>query len=163
MSAARRFPLLLLLVASIAVVGAAWASQLWGGLIPCELCLYERWPYYAVIAASAVALPAGERRLTTTALAFAALAFLAGAGLAFYHVGVEHHWFAGPSACTGAGPAASIEELRQRLLAQQPVQCDQPQWSLFGVTLAGWNVLASLVLAWGALWALRRPSLGRAG
>ncbi len=154
MSGTRRFPLLLL-AASIAVVGAAWASQLWGGLQPCELCLYERWPYYAVIAASALALLAGKRRVTTTALAFAALVFLAGAGLAFYHVGVEQHWFAGPSACTGGGPANSIEELRRRLLAQQPVACDQPQWSLFGVTLAGWNLLASLLLAAGALWALR--------
>jgi disulfide bond formation protein DsbB len=150
---------LLLLVASAAVVGAAWASQLLGGLQPCELCLYQRWPYYAVIAAALTALVAGRRDTTAALLALAALLFLAGAALAFYHVGVEQHWFAGPTACTGLGDAGSMEEFRRRLLAQQPVQCDQPQWALFGVSLAGWNVLASLALMLFCLWALRRPDL----
>ena len=155
---------LLLFAASAAILAAAWASQIWGGLIPCELCLYERWPYYAVLTLSLAALLAGRRATTRAALALAALVFLAGAALAFYHVGVEHHWVAGPDACTSrGGPAASAEELRRRLLAQQPVMCDQPQWTLFGVTLAGWNFLASLLLAAGSVWAWRRPLLRREG
>lgn len=160
MTRARRFPLLLLL-ASAAVVGGAWISEIWGRLQPCELCLYERWPYYAVLALSALALLAGRRGVTAAVLALAALIFLAGAALAFYHVGVEHHWFAGPSACTGGGAADSVEALRRRLLAQQPVACDQPQWALFGITLAGFNLLASLALALFCLWARRRPLYGR--
>jgi disulfide bond formation protein DsbB len=154
MTAARRLPLLLL-IASLAIVGGAWAFQLWGGLAPCELCLYQRWPYYAVIAGSVVALVPGRGSVTGALLWLAAITFVIGAGLAFYHVGVEQHWFAGPSACTGAGPAASAADLERRLLAQQPVACDQPQWSLFGVTLAGWNLVASLVLAVLCLWARR--------
>ena len=157
MTRARLLPLLLLL-ASAAVVGGAWGFQLIGGLEPCELCLYQRWPYYAVIAASALALVLGRRGVTRALLALAALAFLAGAGLAAYHVGVEQHWIAGPTACTSSGaPAGSIEELRRRLLAQPVVECDQVQWSLLGVSLAGWNVAASLALALGCLVALRRP------
>jgi disulfide bond formation protein DsbB len=158
MTAARILPLLLL-IASAAIVGGAWAFQLWGGLFPCELCLYQRWPYYVVIALSLVALLAGRVSIAALLLMLAALAFLIGAGLAFYHVGVEQHWFAGPSACTGAAAAGSLEDFRRRLLAQQPVACDAPQWSLFGVTLAGWNLVASLLLVAFCLWG--RRALGR--
>jgi disulfide bond formation protein DsbB len=154
MTSARLFPLLLL-IAAAAVIAGAWGFQIIGGLAPCELCLYERWPYYAVIAAALVAFIAGRRGLTRAFLALAMLVFLAGAGLALYHVGVEQHWIAGPSACTGAGPAGSIEELRRRLLAQQVVQCDEVQWSLFGLSLAAWNAVISLALAIAAAAMLR--------
>jgi disulfide bond formation protein DsbB len=156
MAAVRLAPLLVLL-ASAAVVGGALLSQYVGGLQPCELCLYQRWPYYGVILITLVAVAVGRSGLTGAILALAALAFLIGAGLAFYHVGVEQHWFAGPTACTGGGAADdSLEDFRRRLLAQQPVACDQPQWTLFGVSLAGWNLLASLGLAALCLGALRQ-------
>jgi disulfide bond formation protein DsbB len=74
-----------------------------------------------------------------------AAVFAIGSGLAFYHVGVEQHWFAGPSACTaGAGGAMTLEEMKRQILGTAPVLCDRVQWSLFGVSLAGWNLLASL-------------------
>lgn len=159
MSQLRRIPLLLL-VASAAIVGAALLSQYVGGLTPCELCLAERWPYYIVIVLSLVALLVGRRGVTLGVTALCGLVFLASAGLAFYHVGVEQHWFAGPGACTGGGGAAqSIADLKAQLLATKPVRCDEVQWSLFGVSLAGWNFVASLLLAGFSLSSLRRPSL----
>ena len=163
MDANRTVPLLIL-IASAALVGGALLFQHVGGLQPCELCLYQRWPYYTVIVLSALALAAGHPAITSMVTGIAALAFLIGAGLAFYHVGVEQHWFAGPGACTGASAATgSIEEFRARLMAQQPVRCDEPQWALFGVSLAGWNLLASAALVIFCLLALRAPALrGRA-
>jgi disulfide bond formation protein DsbB len=160
MTSERRAPLLLFLV-SAAVVGTALLSQYVGGLAPCELCLYERWPYYGVAAVALAAAVIGSRMASRMALVGAVLAFLAGAGLAFYHVGVEQHWFAGPAACTAgnAGPPANFEEYKRRLMQQQVVACDQPQWTLFGVSLAGFNLLASLFLAVGSLAALR-PGAG---
>jgi disulfide bond formation protein DsbB len=153
------------LLASAAVLGVALLSQYWGGLRPCELCLLQRWPWVAAIAISLVALFAGARgALPWLALALAAV-FVVGAGLAFYHVGVEQHWFAGPSTCTaGAGKATTLEELKRQLSATAPVLCDKVQWSLFGVSLAGWNLLASLGMAAGCGAAFagtrRRTSLG---
>ena len=136
------------LAASVAVLGAALLSQYWGGLAPCELCLLERWPWWIAIAIAAASWLAGGRLALPIPAILLALVFVAGAGVAFYHVGVEQHWFAGPSACTASGGGAiSIEELRAQLLGKQPVMCDQVQWSLFGVSLAGWNFLASLALA----------------
>jgi disulfide bond formation protein DsbB len=156
----------LILLGSVAVIGGAWLFQLVGGLAPCELCLYERWPDYAAIpVAAALCLPRATRRVGgRLGAAVLLILFIASSALAFYHVGVEQHWFAGPTACTGGGGPAprSIEELQKQLLGQQPVQCDQPQWSLFGVTLAGANLLASLVLAALSLVALRRAAGRRA-
>ena len=136
------------LLASAAVLGAALLSQYWGGLRPCELCLLQRWPWAAAITVALVALFAGGRgALPWLGLVLAAV-FVAGIGLAFYHVGVEQHWFAGPSACTAnAGRATTLEELKRQLSATAPVLCDKVQWSLFGVSLAGWNLLASLAMA----------------
>jgi disulfide bond formation protein DsbB len=147
----------LALLGSAAVIAGALLFQYVGGLAPCELCLYERWPYYAAMPLAAVLLPLARRRKAAVGGGLLLAAVFAGsAALGFYHVGVEQHWFAGPAACTGAGKTANtIEQLRAQLLHQQPVQCDQPQWALFGVTLAGWNLLASMALALVALEAVR--------
>ncbi len=156
------------LIASAIVLGTALASQYWGGLAPCELCLLQRWPWAAAITIAIVALFVGERgSLPWVALALT-LVFIVGIGFAFYHLGVEQRWFAGPSACTpSTGAATTLEEMRQRILNAQLVRCDEPQWSLYGVSLAGWNLLASLVMALlcaAAFWyarPLRRPGPGR--
>lgn len=143
----RRVPFLLFVAAGV-VVGSALLSQYVGGLVPCELCLAERWPYYVVMGLNLVALLAGNRGLTQAVLALSVLAFVVSAGLGAYHVGVEQHWIAGPTACTGGSTsgAGSIEDLQKLLLQQQPVRCDEVQWSLFGVSLAGWNLVVSLLL-----------------
>src|SRR5581483_5870737 len=106
-----------------------------GHLEPCELCLAERWPYYIAIALSLVAL-ARAARPAPLWLGLLALVFLASAGLAAYHVGVEQHWIAGPTACTGTGVgvAKTVEELRRMLENQQPVRCDEIQWSFLGIS-----------------------------
>jgi disulfide bond formation protein DsbB len=146
-SASPRAVVSLLLVASAAVVGGALLFQYVGGLEPCELCLYQRWPYYAVIVATGVALLSGGDRAMGAVVTLCGLLFAASAVLAFYHVGVEHHWFAGPSACTGSATgASSIEALKAQLLARQPVNCDEPAWRLFGISLAGWNFVASALM-----------------
>src|SRR5437762_2762493 len=138
---------LVVLVLSTGIVGAALLSQHVGGLQPCVLCLYQRWPYYAAIALTLIAVLAGDRTTTPIVLLVCALLFAAGAAVAFYHVGVERHWFQGPTTCSSPSVAAdTVEALRQRLLAQPVVRCDEVAWSLFGVSMAGWNFLASLGL-----------------
>ena len=136
------------LLASVAVLGTALLSQYWGGLQPCELCLLQRWPWWLAIAFAAAAWLAGDRLPPGVPAIMLGIVFVASAGIAFYHVGVEQHWFAGPAACTaGSGNAATVDELRAQLLGKQAVLCDRPQWTLFGVSLAGWNFAASLVMA----------------
>ena len=145
------------------MIGGALLFQYVGGLAPCELCLLERWPYYIGVPVTVLALWAGGRpALAVGLVAIVLLLYLGSSGLALYHVGVEQHWWQGPTACTASSAAKTLEELRAQLMAQQPVLCDQPQWSLFGISLAGWNFLASVVLALLSLAALR-GAMGRRG
>jgi disulfide bond formation protein DsbB len=136
------------LAVSAIVLGTALSSQYWGGLAPCELCILQRWPWAVAITISIVALFVGQRRSLPWVALVLGLVFVVSIGFAFYHLGVEQHWFAGPSACTpSTAPATTIEEMRRQILTAQIVRCDEVQWSLYGVSLAGWNLLASLVMA----------------
>ena len=136
------------LTASALVLGAALLSQYWGGLAPCELCLLQRWPWGAAILIALVALLAGSRPMLPWVALVLAAVFTTGVAFAFYHVGVEQHWFAGPSACTASATGAmTLEDMKHQILGTAPVLCDRVQWSLFGVSLAGWNLLASLGMA----------------
>jgi disulfide bond formation protein DsbB len=151
------------LAASIAVLAAVLLSQYWGGLDPCELCLLERWPWWIALAIAAAAWLIGDRLALPIPAILLAIVFLTGTGIAFYHVGVEQHWFAGPTACTAGGAAAnSVDALRAQLLGKQPVMCDQVQWSLFGISLAGWNLLASLAMAGFCAMTVRQSGFSRA-
>ena len=156
----RRYPFFVL-AASALVLGGAFLSQYWGGLAPCELCLMQRWPWSAAIAIALIAIMVGSESLLSWLALLLAAVFAVGGGLAFYHVGVERHWFVGPSACTGAATAAdTVEALKARILGQMPVRCDEPAWSLWGISLAGWNLLASLVMVGvccAVFWRLRAP------
>ena len=143
-----RFPFMLFLIASAAAVGTALGSQYLGGLQPCELCLLERWPYYIAIVVAAFGFAArGYNTPRFFAMWLIVLLFAASTCLAAYHVAVEQHWIAGPTACTGGiGQASSPEQLLKMLQERQPVQCDVVQWSIFGISLAGFNLIASLLL-----------------
>ncbi len=157
MQLARHAPTLVL-VASVAIVGTALLSQYVGGLQPCELCLYERWPYYTVIPLLLLALLSGKRPIIRAAQILSALIFAGSCALAFYHVGVEQHWIAGPTACTGSlGNASSPEALLRALQQQQVVQCDVVQWSFHGISLAGLNLIVSVALVAFSVWALTQP------
>ncbi len=147
------------LVAAIAVIALAGVlvGQYGFGLQPCELCLLQRLPYGAVVvvALAMLALPTSAR-LRGLATGLVAVAFVIGTGLASYHVGVENHWWAS-AVCHASGslkisPADLAAALTQRA---PPPPCDQVQWTLFGITLAGYNAVLSLILALYSLGVLR--------
>ncbi len=157
-----------LFAGSGALLAGALAFQHLGGLHPCELCLYQRVPHAAVLllAAGAALAPAGRERLAAGALALAGAALLAGAGIAGFHVGVEQRWWEGTAGCGATATAATAAELRAQLLARPVVRCDEVAWSLFGISMAGYNMVASAGLAVFALLGARaaiRPDPARAG
>jgi disulfide bond formation protein DsbB len=138
----------LVVLAASALLVAVFAMEHLGGLAPCSLCVLQRWPHGAVVLLGGIALLPGisatGRRVL---LALCALAFATTAGIGVYHVGVEQGVFAGPTACSGTITGDSVEELRRALMAAPVVRCDEVAWSLFGISLAGYNVLASAALA----------------
>ena len=135
--------------ASAIALGTAFIAQYIFGLEPCELCLIQRIPYAmtALLGLFGLVLPAEGVALVHLMRA-AALLFLIGAVVAIHHVGVEQHWWAAVTSCSGGVPAGlSLDQLDAALDTKAPAQCDQPAWSLFGITMAGYNAIASLALA----------------
>ena len=152
-----------LALGSLAALAAAFGFQHLGGLEPCPLCIWQRWPHVAILLLAGAALVLRGRG-AAAALGLAGAAALAGAGLAGYHAGVEQHWWAGLAACAGGGPAESVAELRARLLETEPARCDDIPWSFLGLSMAAWNGLLSLALAGvAAASALRMLHAARGG
>lgn len=156
MSGARRIALAAGLTCA-AMLAAAFFFQHVVGLAPCPLCIWQRWPHLAGAALGLAAAALGPGRAAWGAMALGALAMLAGAGIAGFHVGVEQGWWDSPVCAPAAPDPASLSpsEFLDALRAQTDiVACDEVAWSLFGVSMAGWNGLASLALAalfgWGA-------------
>lgn len=133
---------------SVALLGGAFAFQYIGGLAPCALCLWQRWPHAAAILIGAVALATGWRGL----LWLGALAALATAGIGIFHVGVEQLWWEGLATCsTGSISGISTADLLDPSAdVAAPVRCDAIAWQLAGISMAGWNAILSLGLA--AIW-----------
>ncbi len=136
---------------SAALLLGALAFQHWGGLAPCVLCLWQRWPHVVAIAAALVGLfliRQGRMDASGSATLIAAAALAVTAGIGAYHAGVELHWWEGTAACGSTGPAATTASaLRDRLLAAPVVRCDEVAWSFLGISMAGWNFLLSGALA----------------
>ncbi|MGQ9368475.1 disulfide bond formation protein B [Azospirillum sp. A39] len=153
-----RYPALLLAVASAGVLIAALFFQYALGYQPCVLCIWQRWPYVAVLVFAGLALLLRRRRGVGDALLVACgLALLVNVGIAAYHVGVEQHWWTGTPGCGVPGPADSLEALRAQVMSAPIVRCDEVAWSLFGISMAGYNVVISLALAVFAFVAARLP------
>ena len=136
---------------SAALLLGALAFQHWGGLQPCVLCLWQRWPHVVAIAAGFAGMfliRQGRRAPAGWATLVAACALAVTAGIGAYHAGVELHWWEGTASCGTTGPTGtSAAALRDRLLAAPVVRCDEIAWSLFGISMAGWNFLVSGALA----------------
>lgn len=154
-------------VLGLATILGAWGSQLLGGLVPCELCLEQRLPYYWGLPLLALLLILWNRLPNPARL----LGLLIGAGvfawglyLATYHAGVEMKLWAGPTACTGVGGEISFSDLAN-INATRVVPCDAIQFELFGITLAGYNALISAaivaMLLVAAVMAWRRSATSR--
>jgi disulfide bond formation protein DsbB len=139
---------LLIAAASVVILATVWIFQ--GlGYAPCELCLTQRYAFYAAIPLAILTALASRSAhgLARAGFALLALVFAANAALAAYHVGVEYHWWAGPTACTGGPGSLDVNDLVKTLNSVKVVRCDEVQLRIAGLSLAGWNVVASAVLA----------------
>ena len=131
---------LLALAVPVALLGGALLSQYAGGLHPCEMCYWQRWPHFFAIAVAALAFlfPASSRnaRLLT---ALAAIVIAVSGAIGVFHAGVEYGWWEGLTRCSSGG-AMTLEELMNVPL----IRCDQVQFSFLSVSMAGWNAIVSL-------------------
>ncbi|MBA3678286.1 MAG: disulfide bond formation protein B [Sphingosinicella sp.] len=142
-----------------ALLAGAYGSQFWGGLHPCEMCYWQRWPHFAAIALALLSFAArGAPDKGRSFVWLAALAILASGLTGFYHAGVELGIFEGLTQCTADGGGGSGAELIADILARPIVRCDEIQFSFLGISMAGWNAVLSTGFALLISWlSLRRP------
>lgn len=135
---------LLAFVVPAALIAAVYIAQYGFGLAPCEMCWWQRYPHFAAIALAFGALATRGTRLGRALVVLAALAIGTSGAIGAFHAGVEYGWWQGPTACSstslGDDPLASI-------MNAPLIRCDTPAWTLFGISLAGFNFLISLTSA----------------
>ena len=137
---------LLALLLPLALLAGALGSQYLGGLYPCEMCHWQRWPHYLAVVVAGLAFVVPGRQAREGLVVAAALLIALSGAIGVYHAGVEYHWWSGPAACTstltmsGATPAERLAAIMRAPV----VMCDKAQWRLLGVSLAGFNAILSL-------------------
>ena len=136
---------LIALLLPLTLLGGAMGSEYLGGLVPCEMCYWQRWPHAAAILLAALAFtgPAESARSRTLTMAAAAAIAVSG-GIGVYHAGVELGIFEGLTTCSNMTSGASTQDLLKDIMATPLVRCDQVQFSFLGISMAGWNAILSL-------------------
>lgn len=148
----------------IGLIGAAVAASLamayiaeyQFGLLPCELCLLQRKPFFVVLGLVAIGLFLKTAMQRKVILALMGITLFINAGIASYHTGVEQKWWQGPTECSAEEmqTGLSVEEMRAQIMAAPLIRCDVPAWEFYGLTMASLNVVFCLVLALASLWSV---------
>ena len=129
----------LALVVPALLLGGAYVSQYGFGLYPCEMCWWQRWPHFAAVAFALLAFLAPPQRLWT---GLAAIAILTSGAIGLFHAGVEYKWWDGITSCAAIvadGGGSALDSIMNTPM----VRCDEPAWTLLGISLAGFNFLIS--------------------
>ena len=149
----RTLTLILAGAGSAALLIGALGFQFIGEMAPCKMCYWQRYPHVIAVVIAALALKLSGRVLPV----LGAISALTTAGIGAYHTGVERDWWEGPSTCTsGSVTNMSAEDLMAQIMDAPLVRCDEVPWELFTLSMASWNMLASLVFVAFWLMAIKR-------
>lgn len=134
------------LAGSAGLLLGALAFQYLGGMAPCALCIWQRWPHVVALLAGLGLIVPGPWAL------LGAMGAGTSGAIGIYHTGVERRWWEGPTSCTSGGDLSglSAQALLDRIMAAPVVRCDEVPWDLFGLSMASWNAVLSFGLA--GLW-----------
>ena len=144
MTLTRNHLILLAAGGSLALLLGAWGFQHLGGLAPCKMCIWQRYPHGVAVVIAPVALVIAGAVLPY----LGALAAAASGGVGVYHTGVERGWWEGPQSCSaGSVEGLSPQELLDQILTAPVVRCDEVAWEMLGLSMASWNALISFGLA----------------
>ncbi|GGI67228.1 dihydroneopterin aldolase [Polymorphobacter multimanifer] len=144
-------PAAIVLAGGLALLGGALAFEHLGGLVPCEMCIWQRQAIAAALVLATLALVLTSRAVA----ALAAVAMLGNAAIAGFHAGVEQKWWEGITRCATTPSGGSTADIIGAILATPLVRCDAIPWSLFGISMAGWNFIIASIIGALALWRLK--------
>ncbi|MEM9500330.1 MAG: disulfide bond formation protein B [Pseudomonadota bacterium] len=118
------------------LLGGAYISEYGFGLFPCEMCWWQRWPHFAALVPAMLAFIVPPARMWVS---LAALSIIVSGLIGGFHAGVEYSWWEGITGCATAAGGIDVMNPSSAPL----IRCDVAPWSLFGISLAGWNFLFS--------------------
>ena len=150
---------LLALAVPTALLAGAYGSQYLGGLHPCEMCYWQRWPHFAAIALALASFAMKDSADKGRSFVWlAALAIMISGGIGVYHAGVEAGIFEGFTQCTTNAAGGTSADILADIMATPLVRCDDVQFRFLGISMAGWNAIISLGFGLLILWlSLKRP------
>lgn len=131
---------LLAVAVPAALLGGAYISQYAFDLYPCEMCWWQRWPHFAALALGGLAFFVPPARLWTVV---AAVAVLMSGAIGLFHAGVEYGWWQGITGCARITPSAPGSSPLEAIMSTPMISCNDPQWTLAGISLAGFNFIFS--------------------
>lgn len=147
------------LLLPLALLAGAWGSQLIGGLYPCEMCHWQRWPHYVAVLIAVLAFVVPRTDARRALIVLAAIAIAISGAIGAFHAGVEYGWWTGFTACTAPAHGGSPGDLLKDIINAPIVRCDRAPWALFGlISLAGFNAILSLGGAAAILWLMGRKA-----
>ena len=134
------------LLLPLTLIAGALASQYLGGLYPCEMCHWQRWPHYAALVPALLAFVVPQRSIRGSLVILAALLIAVSGAIGVAHAGVEYGWWQGFTACTSTVnfTGGSAADRLNAILKAPVIRCDVAQWTLGGISLAGFNAIFSL-------------------
>ena len=138
-------PVYIVLITGISAMGFAHYSEIFMGLRPCDLCYQQRYIWYGIIALSIVTIMLKKQNNNVFLLSIMAI-LSASLLLGGYHAGIEYNFWQGPQDCTGAIIANNADDFAKMLLQRTMIKCDDVQWDILGISMAGFNAIISLGL-----------------
>jgi len=134
---------------SLGLLIGALLFQYVGDMAPCKMCYWQRYPHVGAIIIAGIILITGIGVFAVLGL----LSALITAGIGGFHAGVERGWWEGPQSCTSTSiDNLSTEALLAQIMSAPMVRCDEIPWQMFGLSMAGWNMVVSICLA--VLWTI---------
>ncbi|WP_066559346.1 disulfide bond formation protein B [Croceicoccus bisphenolivorans] len=133
---------LIALAVPAALLAGAYSFEYFGGLYPCEMCWWQRYAHYAALGFAVLAFMVGTEAVTKWLVRLAGVAILVSGLIGAFHAGVEYGWWEGFTQCTALSVGEGQSAL-DAIMGAPTVRCDEVQWSLFGISMAGWNFLIS--------------------
>ena len=131
----------------LVLIACVYVAQFGFGLSPCEMCWWQRYGHFAAIGLALAGWTIRKSPAGTGLIALAGLAIGVSAGIGLLHAGVEYHWWQGLASCSGnLDTSQSLSALEQQLLATPVIPCDRPAWTMFGISMAGYDFVYATAL-----------------
>ena len=136
---------IVLIISSIAILSALIAEYVFD-ILPCKMCLYQRYPYYFIIFISLIYIVSKKIPLELYYW-MNTLSFAIGLFFSAWHVGIEQKILPGLSGCSSTiNLAQSLTELKEQILNQNIITCDEITWTILGLSAATINSILLIFL-----------------